>query len=57
MRLKHKYTRCILEKKAEKGTSKTVPLAFVFIFLLMVGGTGIEPVTSAMSTQHSNQLS
>jgi hypothetical protein len=23
----------------------------------MVGGTGFEPVTSAMSTQHSNQLS
>ncbi len=23
----------------------------------MVGDTGVEPVTSAMSTQHSNQLS
>ena len=29
----------------------------VFAFNQMVGGTGLEPVTSAMSTLRSNQLS
>ena len=52
---------CLKEKKRHIGKTAATPVnigvAAVFAVLRLVETTGIEPVTSCMSSKHSNQLS